>query len=186
VEFKPMHGPLKVRSLAPGFCGRAARAVLLLGTCLWCSCTGPICTQNSEDAIGPKVQGQNQGLPTTRQAERSRDPSQEPNSGPLRLTVGQATLLALENNRSLQVERFSPQIQRTLEQTQLAAFDPVLTGGVSQGRDRVASGPTPFVTSGTSVSVGAQEFLPTGTTLGLSANTSPVAVAGADGNDLYA
>ncbi len=179
-----MCGPLQVHRPASMACRRLARAVLLLGICLWCSCAEPVHTQSPDDAIGPKGHGHE--LSATSQAETARGPAHEPTSGPLRLTVDQATLLALENNGSLQVERFNPQIQRTLEQTQLAAFDPVLTGGVAQGRDRVALGPTQSVTSGTSVSVGAQEFLPTGTTLGLSANTSPVAVAGTDGNDLYA
>jgi outer membrane protein len=182
-----MCGPLQVRRPSPIACGRVARAVLLLGTCLWCSCAEPIRTQSPEDAIGPRAREQAQGLPATSEAGSLRRPVQEPSPGPLRLTVGQAALLALENNKSLQVERFNPQIQRTLEQTQLAAFDPVLTGRITQERNRVdAEGQTPYTANGTAVTLGAEEFLPTGTTLGLSGSTASTAIVQPGGKDAYA
>ena len=105
--------------------------------------------------------------------------------GPLSLTIRHATWLALENNRSLVVERFNPQIQRTLVQDQLAAFDPDLTAQISQERDKVTAGPAPYTLDGTSVTVGAQGSLPTGTTLGLTAQTAPVLTPGED-EEVYA
>ena len=55
-----------------------------------------------------------------------------PPTGPLTITVEQAMLLALENNRSLMVQRLNPQIERTFEQQQLAAFDPALTAQIAE------------------------------------------------------
>ena len=51
-----------------------------------------------------------------------------PADGALRLTLNDAVLMALENNRSLVVERLQPEIQQTYEGEEQALFDPVLTG----------------------------------------------------------
>lgn len=91
-----------------------------------------------------------------------------PESGPLALTVQEAILLALENNRSLAVQRLTPQIQRTAEDVQRAQFDPTVTGGYSGSRTKVRSDDDPGINSllnGTTGNLGASIFLPTGTTL---------------------
>jgi outer membrane protein len=99
-------------------------------------------------------------------------------SGPLKLSVTDATLLTLEHNRSLSVQRFNPDIQRTAEQQQRAVFDPVLTGAFSLMRQRTRSEPGtvggPSVTreQQTNASLGLSEFLPTGTNLGLGLSTN--------------
>ncbi|OEU49322.1 MAG: hypothetical protein BA861_07680 [Desulfobacterales bacterium S3730MH5] len=82
------------------------------------------------------------------------------------MTVEDATLLALENNWGFRVERLAPSIQRTYEQEERAAFDPVLRadGQWSRERDKPDS-----VSKGIDVSLGVSEFLPTGTDLDLSA-----------------
>jgi len=157
----------------------------LAGGCLCCSCA-VMDTRSPEDAIGPKGTGPN-GVPAPAPAPTpSADarPAQAPASdgtrteGPLSLTVTQATLLALENNRSLVVERLNPQIERTLEQEQRAVFDPFLTGQVAGEHDKVAAGTTPYDVRGESLAVGVQDLLPTGTTLGLSGATAPVVPPG--------
>ena len=54
--------------------------------------------------------------------------------GPLKITVAQAVLLSLENNRSLSVQRLNPGIQQTLEDQEKAAFDPELSATLTAER----------------------------------------------------
>jgi outer membrane protein len=113
-------------------------------------------------------------------------PAQEPNAlyvspagvvperpavdGPLSISVTQATLLALENNRSLVVQRFNPQIMRTLEQRELAVFDPDLAFQFANTQDNPLYGPA-IKTRANSIDVGIQQFLPTGTLWNLTGST---------------
>ncbi len=94
-----------------------------------------------------------------------------PDNGPLNITITQAVLLALENNKSLVVQRFSPQIKRTLEQQELAIFDPDLTGEFADEHTKVTAGPIKSRSNDSSMAVGIQEFLPMGTTLGITGST---------------
>ncbi len=97
--------------------------------------------------------------------------------GPLEVTVEEAILLALENNRSLRVERFNPSILRTFEDQERAAFDPLATGSVSASRERgqFRSGttgiPTDSRTSSTAAELGVSQFFPTGTEVGIDLST---------------
>jgi outer membrane protein TolC len=90
-------------------------------------------------------------------------------AGPLRLTVPDAILLALQNNRAFIVDRYTPPITRTAEQQPLAAFDPDLTGTFSFQRqyDQDNSPPPAQTELGL---LGLTEFLPTGTLLSLNAS----------------
>ena len=155
--------------------------------CLCCSCatiraTGP------QDYIGPQAAEpnsatgdlQSQGTAPAVQSPAPNVPAQE---GPLQVTVGQATLLALEHNKSLLVERLSPQITRTLVEEQRAVFDPILTGQLAYEQNKVEAGPISSETSGPSATVGVEEFLPSGTSLGVTGSTS-VAGVGAPGGPL--
>ena len=54
-----------------------------------------------------------------------------PAQGPLKISLAEAGLIALENNRSLKVERFNPEIHRTYEDQAQAVFDPVLEAELS-------------------------------------------------------
>jgi outer membrane protein TolC len=89
----------------------------------------------------------------------------------LRLKASEAVLMALERNRALAVERASPIIRQTYEQQERAAFDPTLTGQAAFERERAdLPGDTANQRSSSqsySGEVGVREFLPTGTTLGL-------------------
>jgi outer membrane protein TolC len=95
----------------------------------------------------------------------------------LAVTVEQAALMALENNQSLLVQRLNPQIERTVEQQQLAVFDPDLTAQVADVRNQAMTGPTQYRSNGIAGSVGVQEFLPMGTALGVTGGTGQVALA---------
>jgi outer membrane protein len=156
--------------------------VLFLGfACHSCAQYG---VRSPADYIGPK------GSEPTETARAVAEPNvpavSEPESaksttaakGPIQVTVAQAILLSLENNRSLVVQRMSPQITRTFEQEQRAVFDPVVTGQLAYGQNKVEAGPITSDLSGPSASVGVQEFLPTGTTVGVTGSTSLAEVQG--------
>jgi len=93
------------------------------------------------------------------------------------VSVSDAILTALENNRSLAVQRLNPAIRRTGEDVARAAFDPDLTAGISQSQDKTeqksaATGKTMVTrTERTAASIGVSEFLPTGTNIGLNLTT---------------
>jgi hypothetical protein len=55
-------------------------------------------------------------------------------AGPITVSVNEAVLLCLENNRSLVVERLAPAIRKTAEEQERALFDPILDAEVSAGR----------------------------------------------------
>jgi len=98
--------------------------------------------------------------------------------GPLQITIGQATLLSLENNKSLVVQRIDPQITRTFEQEQRAVFDPILTGQVAYEEDKIDAGPIMSEVGGFSGAVGVDQLLPTGTSLGVAGSTTPAGLRG--------
>ena len=105
-----------------------------------------------------------EGGPVTEKEESEKEgPWAEPTHA-FAVTLEKATLLALENNWEFRVERFSPDIQRTYEESERAAFDPIVwaEGGWKRDRDKIDS-----VTTGPVVSTGVSEFLPTGTWLDL-------------------
>jgi outer membrane protein TolC len=59
-----------------------------------------------------------------------------PPEGPIRINIKDAVLLALENNQSLIIERLTPSIRQTVEETEQARFDPSLTGSFGFSRER--------------------------------------------------
>ncbi len=100
------------------------------------------------------------------------DAPAHPPTGPIGVTIEDAVLRALENNRALRVERLEPAIQRTFIEQELAAFDAVISGETSAGRERVegrTGAQTRTTTSG--VSAGVSRFLPSGTTIDASVAT---------------
>lgn len=64
-------------------------------------------------------------------------PQKQPDEGIIEVTVEDAILLTLENNRSLKVERINPSIQQTFEQEERSVFDPLLTGEAAGSREKV-------------------------------------------------
>jgi outer membrane protein TolC len=93
--------------------------------------------------------------------------------GPLRITIPEAILLCLENNRSLVVQRLNPSIQQTFEDQERAVFDPAVNMDVSADRekgDRLArsGSETEYFTRDTVEGIiSLEEYFPTGTTLAL-------------------
>ncbi len=97
--------------------------------------------------------------------------------GPLKLTVTEAILLSLENNRALVVQRLNPSIQQTFEDQERAVFDPVTNADVSAGRveqERLArsgSDTEDFTTDFIDSIISLEQYFPTGTTVALEAGT---------------
>jgi len=101
-----------------------------------------------------------------------------PASGPLVLTLKEAVLLSLENNRALVVERLNPAIQETFEAEERAVFDPVTSAEVSLGRDKEerAQAAEPeieedFTTDTARGGISLEQYFPTGTRVALRADT---------------
>ncbi|MFH0962619.1 MAG: TolC family protein [Planctomycetota bacterium] len=105
-------------------------------------------------------------------AEEAEVPAGRPPGGPLAITIEEAVLRALENNRSLQMERLNPPLQRTYEKEERAAFDPVVSAEISGGREKGES-PTgeETRTNLTGAGVGLSQYLPTGTQVDLGLTT---------------
>ncbi len=97
--------------------------------------------------------------------------------GPLKLTVTEAVLLCLENNRALVVQRLNPSIRQTFEDQERALFDPVTDTDISAGRvkgERLArsgSDTEDFTTDSAEGIISLEQYFPTGTTVALEAGT---------------
>ena len=92
-----------------------------------------------------------------------------PDDGPVALSVEQASMLVLRNNRDLQVRQFNPVISGTFEQIERGAYDPELFARLEYGKEKtketaVSTG-TEFNVEGneTSVVAGIRQAFPTGT-----------------------
>ncbi len=94
-------------------------------------------------------------------------------NGPLEITVRDAILIALENNRSLVVEQYNPAIQQTFEEQAQAVFDPVSNAEISAGREelrRQARTGSSTESSEVDIYLGGislEQFFPTGTFIGI-------------------
>jgi outer membrane protein TolC len=97
--------------------------------------------------------------------------------GPLKVTITEAILLSLENNRSLVVQRLEPSIQQTFEDQERAVFDPRTNADISGGRvegERLArsgSQTEDFSTDFIDGMISMEQYFPTGTTVALEAGT---------------
>ncbi len=98
----------------------------------------------------------------------------------LELSVPQAILMALENNRALVVQRYNPDIKRTLVDVQRAVFDPDLTAAFSASRTRTDESGSDTISKSVSGNIGLTQTLPTGTDLDLSLSTDGILQSGAD------
>ena len=97
--------------------------------------------------------------------------------GPLKVTITEAILLCLENNRSLVVQRLNPSIQQTVEDQERAVFDPATNAEVSGGRvegerqARSGSETEDFTTDTAEGIISLEQYFPTGTTVALDGST---------------
>jgi len=88
----------------------------------------------------------------------------ETEMGPLRISLEDAILMAMENNPSLVVERFNPEIQKTFAAEDEAVFDPVLSAEISARRDdRSSSDMDDSTTDIYQGSLSLKEYFPLGT-----------------------
>jgi len=98
--------------------------------------------------------------------------------GPLEIGIQKAILLAMENNRSLVVERMNPEISRTFEKEELAVFEPLLDAEVSNRRTvaerlgRWGSGTESQIVDSVTGLVSLNRLFPTGTSVGLEGSTN--------------
>jgi outer membrane protein TolC len=97
--------------------------------------------------------------------------------GPIRITIVEAILLSLENNRALVVERLNPDIEKTFEEEQRAVFDPATSAGISvervEGERQISSGgeTESFTTDTVDGGISLEQFFPTGTTVSVEGST---------------
>ena len=156
------------------FCGM----ILVVKAVLLSSCLS-IDPEPYSDYIGPKTEGD---LPRYQQKLPVHKPVDANNAtitkGPLEIGIQKAILLAMENNRSLVVERMKPEISRTFEKEEVAIFDPLLGAEVSNRRsvaDRLSragsSTESQTVDSITGL-ISLNKLFPTGTSVGLQGSTS--------------
>jgi len=100
--------------------------------------------------------------------------------GPLKISVQEAILMAMQNNQGLAVERMNPAIKRTFEEEERAIFDPVLGAGISSERSvaerlsRAGSDTESSTVDRILGSVFIDTLFPTGTSLTLQGSTSIV------------
>jgi outer membrane protein len=128
-----------------------------------------------DDYIGPVHQQQTNDATSigTKPFQVDETPTKPILEGPIEVTIENAILLALENNRSLSVERLNPSILRTFEEQERAVFDPAITGSLSGSRERVeARSGTDNTSNITAADLGMYQFFPTGTTIGVDLSTA--------------
>ncbi len=108
-----------------------------------------------------------------------------PEKGPIKITPTKAILIALENNRSLSVEKMNPFIQKTFEQQLRAEFDSTIAAEISGLRSKAELLKQPEGYSGHSTSntyegiLSLKKFFSTGTFL------EADAIVEATDSDLY-
>ncbi len=139
------------------------------------------CTYNSAGRkyvpLDPPSLRTSPGLPQTFLPNDGREVPEEGESPalttPLKVTIHEAILLALENNRELSVQRLEPDIRQTQEDAERAAFDPTLNGSFSGSRDHVER-ETDATSSRMTAELTISELFPTGTEVALAARSERV------------
>ncbi len=157
-----------------------SRLLLLTAACLWLTSCASLRTGEYEDNVGPVSQ---KGVAEAAEAtspetpppggEPSATPPLVPPEGPLKLTVENTILLAVENNKAFRVQRLKPAIRRTFEEQERAVFDPTVGATASNRRAdaerlaRAGTGTESLSSQNTSGKLSLDTFLPTGTTVAL-------------------
>ena len=152
--------------------------ILVVKIVLLSSCSS-LAPEPYSDYIGPATGGDlakdQQKLPVHKPVDAN---NATITKDPLKIGIQRAILLAMENNRSLVVERMNPEISRTFEKEELAVFDPVLDAEVSNSRSvaarltRAVSSAESSILDSITGSVSLGTLFPTGTALELQGSTS--------------
>lgn len=105
---------------------------------------------------------------------RARGAEPFPSGGPLRLSIAEAVIGSIANNRGLEVQRLGPEIARLGELSAEAPFDTNLEGGLSASSTRSPQGAaaTPTDSDAQRLTLGASRLFSTGTTLGVELDAS--------------
>jgi outer membrane protein len=154
--------------------------LFVMGWCLTMASCGFV-----EKQIDKTVGGPNPPADTTvalvldeKEQEPPKPPSTPlPPSGPLKVTITDAVLLSLTNNRSLVVEKLNPIITRTFEEMERGVFDPKLEAEMSGGRTnaerqaRAGSLTEDYVEDEGLGIIFLSQYFPTGTTVTLEGST---------------
>ncbi|NLH17588.1 MAG: TolC family protein, partial [Phycisphaerae bacterium] len=146
-------------------------ASMCLAACLLASC-GSLEMIAPPVTIGPATTDPN-AVTKSQTLEAASPSSPIPDNGPLDLSISSAVLLGMENNRSLLVQRFNPQITSTQEQKAQSVFDPVITGRMVNQQSKITDGPLRLRSSSkiNSADIGLEQYFPTGTSLGVFGST---------------
>lgn len=133
-------------------CLLAVCAIPLLTSCLQDArpaddYIGPALDRISAQGVSQPARDKSLPLPTTMPVGASQPELlsrvEPPAAGPLRLTVQNAVLLAIQNNQALAVSRINPLIQQTFETQQIAVFDPLIAGQIAYSRSVNGPGVAP-------------------------------------------
>jgi outer membrane protein TolC len=141
------------------------------------SCT-PVAERIVPTEGGPNVPADTSVLMCLESTEQPEEiPARIIPPGALKVTVTDAILLCLENNRSLVVQRLTPSIQQTYEEQERAVFDPVTNADVSADRvkgeslARSGSETEDFTKDTAEGIISLEQYFPTGTKFSLEAGT---------------
>jgi len=128
--------------------------------------------EGGEEMMRLGLLGVSPPVPTPREAATLSN--RLPASGPLKVTVEEAVLVSLENNKSLRIERLKPDIKKASESIQRSAFDPSVSAGFSGSRSRTKTKISDSQSYSTGTEIELSASLPCGTSLsaGLSTNRS--------------
>jgi outer membrane protein len=156
------------------------RCSIFLGSALWLVLTscGMLEQQIDRAAGGPSVPADTSIYMKLEAIEPEQTTAPEVVSpGPLKISIVEAILLSLENNRSLVVERLNPAIEKTFEEEERAVFDPETNAEISAGRVDAKR----QTTSGSGIEgtrtdtvdgfISLEQFFPTGTTVSVEGRT---------------
>ncbi len=104
-----------------------------------CSCFSAARERIPAESTSSVFDRGNSLAPENGQTPKETNQVTETESGPLRISLKDAILMAMENNPSLIVERFNPDIQETFSSEEKAAFDPILSAQISAQRNDSSS-----------------------------------------------
>ena len=161
--------------------GSHRRKMALAGGLFWLAAAAcaPVAERINRATDGPERPADTAvhiGPERTEKLEASTGPAPSP-AGPLAVSISDAILLCLENNRSLVVQRLVPSIRQTVQDQERSVFDPVLDADAAVARangERLAGSGArlePFTTDTVDGVISLQQLFPTGTTLALEAGT---------------
>ncbi len=159
--------------------GRLTGILSLVSLCVFLSSCAFLQATVYDDYISPASKEPTTDATTTmiKPFQIEAEPPKPLPEGPIDVTIENAILLALENNRSLRVERINPSIQQTFEEEERAVFDPGISGGLFGSRERsetrsATTGEFSDTTSNeTAVDLGISQFFSTGTEVGVDLST---------------